>query len=563
MRYFVWVLILAVSVGGVLGETDVPVTFHVHTTISDGLHYMVVLAECCMTRAIVFSDHLDGVAKYGGDRYLAAVRGCTTSKKLCVPGVEVTAGKSSHSHDVIVVGLTEQSLADLIRRYNAGDFNDEKTGLACLASIAAAHDLVLIAAHPNNSSIPFDLAQNSRYVNGIELFDDSVAGFTAMNLHGNMVNFFSSKTSASIVAGSDYHGVLQGALPDFSLLEVPTTHTLISGEVSEQSIVDAIRQGRVYASSYLPCRVKFMTRFPGGEWVVTKDDEEFEVRCEGFPKNLLHDAFSVVVFDGQYVKTVRFRPCIEDGIGVLKIRFGDLGMPNAKSMLVDLGGRFVSSTIAIRRVEQKQLLQARREEPPQQAKWQEPPQPEARRQTQGGGGNTSGSLDFSQTVFALDMSPSIEVSGVWQQTIEMFGNAIGDSIEKAWIVWFFGTSARTGIRRLDEITDGPTFVKRAQRGSTWGRGTIVLDALYEAGELAQEKGAKTVVLISDMNDTDSKRDVGEILRLYDQADLRCIMLIAPQRVEKKKAGDNGSKVYMLSQMSPRFALLTCEALVSK
>lgn len=577
MRWFGLVLLMVMVCSLAVAETDISATIHVHSKEgSDGYHSMSTVAERCNTGVLIMTDHLDGVARYGGNRYLADVRALSDSDTLCIPGVEVTVDSGPDvkwydvknklnpmaSHDVVVIGLNEQSLGELIDYLKKGAFQDIDTGLPCLRTLAQKYGVVLIAAHPDNSSIPFNLEDNAKYVDGFELFDSSIWGFNVDGLKKKFASWYSHRDMVTLTAGSDYHGFIQGAIPAWSPLEMPVTRIILAGDmVSEQAVIGAIRSGRTYATSMLTARASFMTCFPGEAWVVNDTADKFKIRCKGMSGKLLHDNFTVFVNGATEISTTSFEPRYEGDEAVLIFDFASLNMPDAISMNIDMGGRLVMSSIRIRLAITQLQPALQLELPDQPEVVGQPPALPSIPPTQGFGG-----VDASRTVFLLDKSTTVELQGTYQSALQMFAGFIGGEVKSAWVMDFAGYSDTNhptrSIRTSNKITDSQMFAMKCRAGYMWSKGTAVIDALYAAGELAQQQGAKTVVLVSDMDDTCSRHSIQDVLSLYDGANIKCIMLIVPARLRPKAPGDNGSKVYLLSHESPNFVLGSCAAMLA-
>lgn len=358
MRVRVLLAILLVCLAGVAAEAEIDVCadIHLHTDkhlggFSDGYEppRLIFLGSLC--RVVIFTDHLDGVVERGTDLYLQTIRALSTEKKLAIPAVEVTCGSGYRAYDVLAIGLNSQSLGELASLYKRGAFIDPENGLPAIKLVADKYGLVLVAAHPDNSKIPFALGEHPGICNGYELFDSKLIGFTTNDLSNNLAKFYNTGvTGATLTSGNDRHFILMGALPTKSLLEAPVTHILLDdgAEITEANIVESIRRGRTYAASLIGAGIMYASCVPGGTWDVARNSRLI-LMCKGLSeRNLLYNSFAVVAGNGRETKTINFLPKFKDGLAGFAIDFAQLGMPDAKYLNVDFGGRVVTSTIHIR-----------------------------------------------------------------------------------------------------------------------------------------------------------------------------------------------------------------------
>jgi hypothetical protein len=358
MRVRVLLAILLVCLAGVAAEAEIDVCadIHLHTNkhlggFSDGLEPPKLIFFGSLCRVVIFTDHLDGVIERGTDLYLQTIRALSTEKKLAIPAVEVTCGYGYQAYDVLAIGLNSQSLGELGSLYKRGAFIDPENGLPAIKLVADKYGLVLVAAHPDNSKIPFALGEHPGICNGYELFDSKLIGFTTNDLSNNLAKFYNTgATGATLTSGNDRHFILMGALPTKSLLEAPVTHILLDdgAEITEANIVESIRRGRTYAASLIGAGIMYASCVPGGTWDVARNSRLI-LMCKGLSeRNLLYGSFAVVAGNGRETKTINFLPKFKDGLAGFAIDFAQLEMPDAKYLNVDFGGRVVTSTIHIR-----------------------------------------------------------------------------------------------------------------------------------------------------------------------------------------------------------------------
>lgn len=348
-------VLVLVACSTCVAELDVTADVHLHTNkwlggFSDGVLPPMLVFNNSISRVMVFTDHLDGVVEKGTDRYLSAIRGLTNAKKLAIPGVEVTCGLTESSYDMLVLGLNNESLAELASLYKRGAFINCENGLPALKAVADRYDLVLLAAHPDNSKIPFSLAENAKFCDGFELFDSNHVGYSTNDLPGNLAKFYENGASGvTLTSGIDFHYGPMGAVPTKSLLEAPVTHVLLDSdtEVNEANVVESIRGGRTYATSLLGARIVSTSCLPGRVWDPAAQDRLVLV-CAGIAESsLLDEYFTVIVSNGRTSQLLKFKPRYMDGKAVLSTNFAALELPDATACNVNFGGRLITSTIKI------------------------------------------------------------------------------------------------------------------------------------------------------------------------------------------------------------------------
>lgn len=567
MRTVLLVLAILVSMSVVFAASDVTVTWHTHprefSKVYDGQMSGKYILETCGSNAVVISAHLDVVAQKGVENYFQFMNELG-GRVIVIPSVEVTADSTKKRDDVIVIGIDESSLGELVKYFNYGTFKHADTGFPLLQKLAREYGLVLIAAHPDNKSIPFELERFAGYCDGFELFDNSFwRNYSSDEFRNTVLKFYNKRDSLIIPGASDYHvpSSVTKVLDPASLVsrgtsELPRTHVIVDGEISRESIIEAFKKGTVYASSLVGAGFGSLTTFPGDTWVVESGSDQFKVHAYGIEGKLLHDDFTVIVKGETEVKSVDFKTRYEDGLAVLIFDFASLGMPDAKGMNIDMGGRVVTSTI---------LIERKLEEPATQSSdYTDDAQPAAVEQPT----QESPSAGGIKVIVVVDRSTSVST-----KPYNAFGIAtsrlVGGAIPAAWVIEFSGyKDGEFNCAISEELTDPNTFLKRFRKDTLpHDRGTAVLDALYLAGRLAIDNGVGMVILVSDMDDVDSTKSVDEVASLYRESGLKCIMLTAPQQKSGPFGGvvhgDMGRAVSALATNPQQFTLGSCDAWIQE
>lgn len=322
---------------------------------SDGMRPPDQVFEGSWCQIVGITDHLDGIigkCKALGKPigyYIEVIRSLTKPSRMALPGVEITAGKGYGAYDVLVYGIDPASLAELADLYKKGAFIDPENGLPALQVLAKKYCLVLWACHPENSSIPFDLKSCWRFVHGYEKFDSQHVGFSEGPLAEELSYFYNNGvTQVALPAASDYHFGFAGAL-SLNPKERPFTQVFLPAgtPVKEANVVEAMRQCRVAACCWLGAKIVVATSVESWDPLV---DERFQFAVSGLnPDKLLVDYFRVICSDGYSTKVVNFQPRFDKkGLAVLIFDFASLGMPGAKVMNLDIGGRLITSSIPIK-----------------------------------------------------------------------------------------------------------------------------------------------------------------------------------------------------------------------
>ncbi len=352
MRLILVVLALLMCVAAFAAQ-QYSFEWHVHTNkdrggFSDGLKSPQEIIYDSLCDIVVFSDHLDGIIEKGTALYLDTIRNLSgTAGTLAIPAVEVTCGYAYATHDEVVLGLTQAALDELATQYKLGAFQDPETGPACVRQIADKYGLTVIAAHPDSDQIPYDLAANAKYCDGFEEFDSKHIGFTAKDFLDNCRKFAPKR--ALVLAGSDYHFGMTGAIPLLSWKEAPVSQVILPDgvELTEQSVTEAIRKGYVYATSIRGSGLAVASTMPGGVWDRAGN---LVLACKGLAVwDLQYQKINVFMASGSRWILRTYNPIYHDGLVVLNLP-SDRVPDDITTLNIDFGGRVLTSTIYVKPV---------------------------------------------------------------------------------------------------------------------------------------------------------------------------------------------------------------------
>lgn len=361
------VLAFVVAVTGVWAE--VVVTTHVHTQFSDGnrtIRETVEIAGENGAQAVILSDHAEiidlehvyldvypvdwsvdkprillGKDEVGVANWVRRV-GELYSLPL-IPGMEVGLGETRSSH-LLYWGGDLSAYEEVVELSKTSNFSPE-SAVQRLASMASQNGAVLVEAHPFNRSYPYTetVVRASGLTWGIEFFNGTVSeqkrGFE------RMVGLQAQLPDQHMIAtgGADWHGDAYEILANLSrftsmgMSSVTFLPSLVGDydpqlwrrtiavrcpDVSQSSIMDALRDGRCYAAfdgGRSENRILSASAMPGESFQPTPQNRIFSMQIQGLGVN---DEVRIGVAgrDGQAQQAVvSGNPKVEGGVG--KIAF--------------------------------------------------------------------------------------------------------------------------------------------------------------------------------------------------------------------------------------------------